>query len=175
MTTIAPTATNDPPFDGVPLPPPDQEASWVQLGDRFLRQLADVQGEMAANEAACKAELQRIAQSWVECQQPLQRREARLLEYLEQIARVLPLRGKKSRKLAAGTVGWREIKPRLEVQDEPKALAWAKANAPAVVRTISTEKLDKKALDEKALVTGEVPDGCTLIDGHEKFYAKTGE
>lgn len=158
---------------------PQQEHEVVALGDRFLRELADCRAERDANDAACQVEVQRLKDRFTDLNGPLFRREERLLSLLEQIAKALPLRGKKSRNMAYGTIGWRALKSRLEIADQSALEEWVKAQsfelAAHLTRKKVVESIDKAALDAHALQTGELPDGCTLVEARDLFYAKLSE
>lgn len=154
---------------------PDNEPQLVALADRLLADLDATRKEREANAAACKVEVQRIQDRWAVTNIPLDRKEGRLLSMLEQIGKLLPLRGKKSRALATGTIGWRTVKPRLEVENEDATLNWIRGLEVGLrahlLRVVTTEKIDKKNLDAHCLTTGELPPGCQLVDGREAFYA----
>jgi phage host-nuclease inhibitor protein Gam len=157
---------------------PDNEPELVALGDRLLRDLQDTRAEKDANDAACKVEVERLKKRFVDLNSPLERKEARLLHMLEQCARALPLRGKKSRDLAFGRIGWRTHKPRLDVQDDAALMEWVKQQSldltASLLRKKITESIDKKALDAHCLKTGDLPNGCTLVPAVDQFYAAPG-
>jgi phage host-nuclease inhibitor protein Gam len=154
---------------------PENEPELVAFGDRLLRELADCRGEREANDAALKVEVQRLKDQYEELDLPLQRREVRLMDYLEQVAHALPMRGKKSRNLAFGTVGWRSVKARLEIQDERALMDWLDtlpAGIGASIKRVKTvESVNKDALDKHADKTNEVPVGCVRTLAEERFYA----
>lgn len=73
---------------------------------------------------------------------------------------------KKSIKTPFGIAGFRTTPNKVDVT-EPKNLL------PFFWRTIPEEKQpDKVVIAEHIKTTGEVPDGCVMIDGVEKFYIK---
>lgn len=158
---------------------PTEEAELIALGDRFLRELRYVREERDANDAGCKVEVQRLKDRFEELDLPLARREGRLLGLLEQVAHALPLRGKKSRDLAYGRIGWKSHKARLEITDDKALTEWVKGQgfelAAHLVRRRTVESIDKEALDTHALTTGDVPDGCALRLAEDRFYAKPSE
>src|SRR4051812_15613036 len=78
--------------------------------------------------------------------------------------------GRKSRKLPAGTIGFRTEPTRLAVKDEPALLVWCKANLPAAVQTI--ERVLKSCVKDHIASTGEVPSGAEVSGGEQKFFIK---
>jgi hypothetical protein len=80
---------------------------------------------------------------------------------------------RKSLDLPSGTVGFRKQPARLVVDDEPKAMEWARAHAPAAVVVVpATERLSKSALSDECKRTGEIPDGARWQDERDSFYVK---
>ena len=77
---------------------------------------------------------------------------------------------KKSLRLYNGVIGYRTKPAALHVTNAAGALAWAKVNLPAAV----AESVDKKALAETLLTTGEVVDFARLQPAEECFYIKQG-
>ena len=105
---------------------------------------------------------------------------------------------KRSVKLLTGTVGYRSTADKLEIEDQGKALLWARRNliesqgVTGLIGALDKEKaiaalvesrgaaftlflatkLNLGPLTEHFKTTGEVPGGCVLVDGGDKFYAK---
>jgi hypothetical protein len=164
-----------------------QSANWV------LRKIA------AARSYA------RDVQEWAHAESVRAQREEQFFLWrfgaqLEAFARaeIEQLRGRKSLKLPAGTIGFRAQPLRVHIQDEAQALEWARKNCPAAVRlTIEMPTLDAESLrvwrewfasevpDARVLerlsktelnrhfeTTGEMPDGGALDGGSDKFYVK---
>lgn len=75
---------------------------------------------------------------------------------------------KKSLRLFHGVIGYRTKPAGVTVGNEAEAIAWAKQNLPLAV----TERLDKKALAEALLSTGEAVDFATMQQAEEVFYIK---
>ncbi len=75
---------------------------------------------------------------------------------------------KKSIRLFNGVLGYRTRPAGVSVTDEAVALSWASQNLPAAVR----QSLDKKALAEALLETGEALDFARLNAPEEVFYIK---
>ena len=75
---------------------------------------------------------------------------------------------KKSIRLYNGVLGYRTKPAALHVTDAAGALEWAKVNLPAAI----AESVDKKALAETLLTTGEVVDFARLLLAEEVFYIK---
>lgn len=158
---------------------PDNEPELLAIGDRLLRELADCRDERGANSAALKVEADRLSDAYEELDLPLERREARLLAMLEQVAQALPLRGKKSRALPFGVLAWRTVPARLEVVDEKVTLEWIKRQdfgiAASLVREVKTLKIAKDALDKYTETEGIIPEGCVQHPAEERFSAKPSE
>jgi len=75
---------------------------------------------------------------------------------------------KKSLRLFHGVIGYRTKPAGVTVGNEAEAIAWAKANLPLAV----TERLDKKALAEALLSTGEAVDFAAFTAAEEVFYIR---
>ncbi len=75
---------------------------------------------------------------------------------------------KKSIRLFHGQLGFRTKPAGVCLTNSAAALAWAKEHLPAAV----AEKLDKAALAEKLLETGEAPDFAQLVPAEDVFYIK---
>ena len=76
---------------------------------------------------------------------------------------------KRSVRLYHGQLGFRTKPAGVCVTNPAAALAWAKEHLPAAV----AEKLDKAALAEKLLETGEAPDFAQLVPAEDIFYIKS--
>lgn len=72
--------------------------------------------------------------------------------------------------LPAGRVGFRQQKEKMIVEDDARALAWAKTHCPTAVKV--QESLLKAELNEHVQATGELPEGVRLEPEHESFYVK---
>jgi phage host-nuclease inhibitor protein Gam len=114
---------------------------------------------------------------WAEQEQRRAEREEKTLLYLfgrqiEDWARVEieKLKGKrKSLNLPAGVVGFRQIKPCLQVDDEAAVIRWASENLPAAVTVI--ERLSRSELKQYFEKTGETPvEGVHVEPGGDRFY-----
>jgi phage host-nuclease inhibitor protein Gam len=111
--------------------------------------------------------------------EPLARRYAGILETLQAVHQQLPIRGgKKSRKLANGTIGTRARPARVEVTDQEAVIAALRelgADAPTLellVRQVTIEKLDHKALTSFVAAHGWQPlPGTEIHEARENFYA----
>lgn len=158
---------------------PTDEPQLLAIGDRLLRELKDTRDEREANVNAHSVEQQRLLDAYEELDLPLERREARLLSMLEQVAQALPLRGKRSRALAHGTIGWRSHAAKLVIEDRDQAEAWVKMLpmdlANSLLRKKVSLEIDKKALDVHVFQTGEVPKGCVIVPEGETFSATPSE
>ncbi len=75
---------------------------------------------------------------------------------------------KKSVRLLHGVLGYRQKPAGVSVTDPAAALSWAQENLPEAV----TLSLDKKALADALLTTGEALDFARLNPAEETFYIK---
>ncbi|HEX6938604.1 MAG TPA: host-nuclease inhibitor Gam family protein [Longimicrobiales bacterium] len=141
--------------------------------DRRLAALAAIEAEMRRNEEVAQRRIEMI-RAWMEEQNAaLQRRADFLRSLLEQAARAYPYPGKaKSRKLPHGTFGSRTVPPKLEIEDEMAALAFAKAQVPDAVRV--RESVLVSELKTWWQSTGILPDGCREVPAEERFYVTAG-
>ena len=122
-------------------------------------------------------------------QNEIERRRAQCAEYvadaeanLERMRYLFetPLRGyaegvlgdgkKRSLKLPSGTIGFRSIRPKLEIADEAEVIAWADAIGNECARTVRI--VQKTALNEHWEKSGEVPPGCSVVPAEDRFYVK---
>jgi len=76
----------------------------------------------------------------------------------------------KSFSLPAGTIGFRIEPQRIDFQDEPRVMAWCRANLPSAIKR--TETLLKSALSEHLKTSGEIPPGVEISGGNEKFFVR---
>jgi hypothetical protein len=161
--------------DAAPLP--TEEPELLLLGNQLLAELADVMAERGANAAAEKLQHEAIAGLYRSLDEPLARRYARITATLEAVLGQLPLRGKKSRRLANGTIGTRSRARRVEVTDEAAVIAAVKEHAhpeqiEQIVKRVSTEKLSHAQLTAWVAEHGWQPlPGTEIREAEEKFYA----
>jgi phage host-nuclease inhibitor protein Gam len=80
---------------------------------------------------------------------------------------------KRSVNLPHGIAGFRRTPDRLEVADEGAAVEWARENAPHAIRV--RESIDKNEMKANIEATGEVPEGCELVRGTDRFYLDVKE
>lgn len=84
------------------------------------------------------------------------------------------LDGKKAKSIKTpfGTVGFRTIAGKLSVTDPEKVLALVDAGKlPAEVKRVKTE-VAMQPLSHHYEQTGDLPEGCEVSAGYEKFYVK---
>ncbi len=77
---------------------------------------------------------------------------------------------RKSIKLPAGMLGFRNIAPKLVVLDERTLLTWARRELPEAIKV--TETISKTSLNEHFDKTGEIPSGVKVEDAKEQFYVR---
>lgn len=152
---------------------PDDRVELDVWFDRRLAALAAIEAEMRRNEEVAQRRIEMI-RAWMEEQNAVLERRANFLRgLLEQAARAYPYPGKaKSRKLPHGTFGSRTVPPKLEIEDEMAALAFAKAQVPDAVRV--RESVLVSELKAWWQSTGILPDGCRVVPAEERFYVTAG-
>ncbi|HEX3357077.1 MAG TPA: host-nuclease inhibitor Gam family protein [Tepidisphaeraceae bacterium] len=77
---------------------------------------------------------------------------------------------RKSLLLLSGTVGFRNLRAKIVVDDEPKLLAWAKRHCRKAIVVI--ERISKTIINDHLTATGELPNGAHVEPPREKFYVK---
>lgn len=113
---------------------------------------------------------------WAEGEHRRAAREEATLMYLfgRQIetwvkSEIKKLNGKrKSICLPGGTVGFRQQKSRLVIEDEATVINWARQHLPDAIQTV--EKLVKTTINEHFEGSGELPDGAQVQPEHSRFY-----
>jgi len=128
---------------------------------------------------AIEADMDRLTENYRRCMTALARkRDGYVFLYAaraEAACRELLKGGKKkSVRTLFGTAGFRATKELLVVEDDVAVLEAAQAGElPAeLVKTTTTTRIDKEALNALYAATGEIPVGCTLRPAGEAFYIK---
>jgi len=141
--------------------------------DWLLEKIAKRHGMVARNNAVADARVSMI-EDWRRAEND---RLLRGIAWLESNVRELLPQGadefereygKRSRNLPYGTVGWRRHPDKVEVFDEARALAWAKASG----LEIATKESVSKTTLKNSLEAGDEPDGFEIIRGLDEFYVK---
>ncbi|OFX05199.1 MAG: hypothetical protein A3E78_09240 [Alphaproteobacteria bacterium RIFCSPHIGHO2_12_FULL_63_12] len=132
-------------------------AASILANASAIARLDAQESEIRARVAIIRAELERVA-AWL---------EGTYAPGLQSWARDHLDPGHKSVALVTGTLGFRAQAPRIEIQDEERAVAWAAEHLPAAVKIKTT--VDSRALLRHAKENGEVPEGCQIIEPGEKF------
>jgi hypothetical protein len=166
----------------------EKSASWVvrKIVEARLR-AARVQEQLEAELRECRRE-----EKWF-----LERFGPQLQQFA---AQKLEGAKRKSLRLADGTLGFRTTPARLDVEDEKQLLEWARVNFRHAINFqvitdlsgITEEQIDllwktyrsmdkpfdlseyvsKVELNRHLKDTGEIPPGCEIAGGEEKFYVK---
>ena len=90
----------------------------------------------------------------------------------ETVRRMLEGGKAKSIRTPWGTAGFRKLNDRLLVNDATLVIAAVEnGNLPGNVERVTTS-INKSALDDHFTNTGEVPDGCAVQPGCDKFWVK---
>lgn len=137
--------------------------------DHYLEALAERERTIAENRRVADARKAMIEQ-WLQSENTRIEREAFwLTRQIEAFAAEYDYGKKKSRNLPHGTFGVRRSPDRLEVNDEAAALEYAATHgiAGAIKRSILKTPLLKHLKE-----TGDIPDGCELLEGTDTFYVK---
>jgi phage host-nuclease inhibitor protein Gam len=79
-------------------------------------------------------------------------------------------RGRKSIRLPAGKLGFRTSPTTLQINDEPRLLAWCQRHLPSALKAV--QHVLKSVVMEHVKDTGELPDGSEITSGGERFYIK---
>ena len=117
----------------------DSKADWA------MRKLASLRRKQAENKAIADAEIQRVTE-WLETVNRSIDGDAAYFEaVMTPYALLQRSEGRKSVVLPHGTIKTTAGRPKIEIEDEEKFLAWAKESETSVIR-IKTE-IDKKALN----------------------------
>jgi len=117
----------------------DEKANWA------MRKLATLRRKQAENKTIAEAEIQRVTE-WLETVNRSLESDASYFEaVLTPYALTERFNGRKSVVLPHGTIKTTAGRPKIEIEDEEKFLAWAKESETSVIR-IKTE-IDKKALN----------------------------
>lgn len=161
----------------------EQTANWVVRRVNEARAYRRRVEEWAAGE---------IRRAQAEEQFFLGRFGGQLREWLQQQITTRHLR-RKSLALPSGTIGLRRSPPRLAIQDEAKAVQWARQHLPYALRAEVkvtgpaaqdlrawcqencrsaqiTESLLREELGEYVESCGEIPEGVEVQCGEERFY-----
>ncbi len=78
--------------------------------------------------------------------------------------------GKKTLRLPDGTLGFRQKRAIIQIQDEDRVLDWCRDHLPEAVKI--SEYILKTPLNEHLKETGELPPGCDLDAGGDEFYVR---
>jgi hypothetical protein len=117
----------------------DSKADWA------MRKLAHLRRKQAENQALAEAEIKRVTEWLQTVNRSLDNDAAYFEAVLTPYALLQRSEGRKSVSLPHGTIKTTGGRPKIEIEDEEKFLAWAKESETSVIR-IKTE-IDKKALN----------------------------
>lgn len=116
---------------------------------------------------------------WAEAEQRRAEHEEQRLMYLYGVqlqrwagGEIAKLKGRRrSIALPGGVIGFRTHRAALVIDDEQRALAWARSACPSAV--VVVERLLKAPINEHFEKTGELPDGAAHVEpAHDMFYVK---
>ena len=179
-------------FDSLEIPTDVEEQAsqapgWMDAKlDQILERMTAIGDEVAQNDAARGARVAMIEDHFAGENYSLERRWDYLEDQVRRLAFGYPFPGgKKSRKLAFGSFGFRKVAEKVRVADRDKAEGYAGEHCPAAIELVpSTTKLVANTLTASVLAeirsTGEIPDqdetGLEYIEADERgmFFVKTG-
>ena len=179
-------------FDSLEIPTDVEEQAsqapgWMDAKlDRILERMKAIDDEVIQNDAARGARIAMIEDHFAGENYALERRRDYLEDQVRRIAFGYPFPGgKKSRRLAFGSFGFRKIAEKMKIGDRNKAEGYAEKHCPSAIEDVpATTKLVAKILTDSVLAqlheTGEVPDqdetGLEYIEADERgtFFVKTG-
>lgn len=126
----------------------DAKADWA------MRKLASIRRKQADNKAIYDREVLRVAE-WLEKVNTALERDAEWFESnLKPYALSERYNGRKSVVLPHGTIKTTAGRPKIEIEDEIKFLAWAETSQPELIRT--KKEIDKKVLNTLLTDSGDV-------------------
>ena len=126
----------------------DSKADWA------MRKLASLRRKQADNKAIYDREVLRVAE-WLEKVNTDLERDAEWFESnLKPYALTERYNGRKSVVLPHGTIKTTAGRPKIEIEDESKFLAWAEASQPELIRV--KKEIDKKVLNTLLTDSGDV-------------------
>lgn len=160
-----------------------EEAEARAAANRYLLALRRVQRERATAKAELKATIEDLEYRSEQRDAQLAKSEGWLLDQLRQLARFFTFAGKKSLKLLAGRVGYRQAREAWEIADPERLLDWAQQFAQHLV---STPPVKPRVLVSDFTTWADAAPADTLrwlqeqgIVGHrtaaDEFYAKPAE
>lgn len=128
------------------LPKPDFRVTDAESADWVLKKICDAESEIARLDMVLASVRERLEAD--------RKAQARRVEYLkakfgadlEEFAKENLPKGKRTWHGTWGEVAFRSTKPRLDIEDDAKALAWAKASPLTESAVKVTEKLNKSEL-----------------------------
>jgi hypothetical protein len=151
------------------------QADTMFFANRGLRALAAVERDIATLKEATRRDVDAVVARWALHVGPLIARAEHLrigLTSLWATGALRPPQGKKSVALESGTIGARKHGAKVVVTDTTALEVWAAHQTAVLFREVVTRKLDKKALDEYVLTTGDVPPGVEVVPEGEDVYVK---
>lgn len=183
---------------GVTLAAPDGSAATQdQWADALLQLEAQARADVARYQACRAAWIEQITQRYDNLIQPLVNRATLLNAAVCVLAKDADFGRKKSRALAYGSYGRRQVPFAVTVEEPDAVLAWAQVQAPSLVRlTIQVSgdvvsacwaemtesvralfaepkmEVSKSKLKEHVKATGEEPPGVVIEAAHDEPFAK---
>ena len=142
--------------------------------DWLLERIAKRRHQVAENDAVAKKRLLQI-EDW---RQGENAKLERSIDWFQsQLRQLVPVDaqafegayGQRSRRLPFGSFGYKKHPPKVEITDDERALAWAKANG----CEIKVKETVSKTVLRAELEAGKVGDGFELITSYDEFYVKT--
>lgn len=182
-------------------PPADpSQAERDAWASDLLRVLGEHERELAQMEESRRAEHARVDMRWDTNTAGLRKRAEVLRQMVCSLAIDADFGKKKSRDVAFGSYGRRQIPVKVAIVDDAAALDWAEKNQPHIVRleatapgdwvianweqmtsdmqlmfTAAKRRLSKTALNAYVKASGEEPPGVNVEPAHDEAFAKPAE
>lgn len=151
------------------------DAELAATASQLLGALRSRAAELARHSEAERAEIARIQQRYAAPKEKAAQRMREIEQHLAIVAEGLEYGRKKTRVVGHGSVGFRAVPERVAVADAVALLAWATAHAPELIKVETKQSVPQTAVKTHLMSTGELPDGCEIIPGSEKFVYTLAE
>jgi hypothetical protein len=156
---------------------PDAQAAIDASASQMMREIGVLEASIDRYSATAAEEHRIVSERYDRLTANLAEKKARLEGIVRQYAAMSEFGDKKSRELAYGIYGTR-IKPdTFSINDDAKALTWAKKQTDkvrAMLVSWSSPKPKERVLQSDAkkyfTETGDMPDGCEFTPAHEEPF-----
>lgn len=157
---------------GIELQHPASDAQLDALVSYWLGEMAAADADLARYQEALDAEIARLRLRYDAFMRPVQARRAAYEQAVCVAAERADFGKKQSRAVGNGTYGRRRVPAALRIVDRDATLAWARQQAPHLVRQTIKEDVLQKPLQQWFEESGEVPDGAEYVAETVTYFAK---